>query len=427
MPLFGLNPSQVLFKLALVVVFLATGTANTLFAKWTDLLYANGTNPTVSHLFYHPFFQTNLMFLGEMFCLFAFEAILCFIKYSDNLFPEERQESARSTPIVWLIPAMCDLVSSSLIYIGLQLTSAASFQMIHGSVILFTGFLSVLFLKTKLYIRHWIGMLTIVTGLVIVGCGDYVWHRSHTSNHGKKWHAVIGDAFIIVSQLLSAIQSVVEEKFLKKFNVDPLKVVGWEGLFGFVMMFLAFMPMYYIPWHFTLNYNENNSSSEQVEARFEDAIDAFSMMFNNKFILISSIGVVVSIAIYNFTALTVIKKWNATTFIVLDSTRTMFVWGMTLILPGWQIFQPFQPAGYFLLVVGTFIYYNILFMPVYHWIKRKCNRRNHVHIEEEEGERDSLLGQSYNENQVQADDSATVVNDDDHDNEHTLFVHANRI
>ena len=105
----------------------------------------------------------------------------------------------------------------------------------------------------------------------------------------------------------------------------------------------------------------------------------------------------------------------------------MFVWGMTLILPGWQHFQPFQPAGYFLLVVGTFIYYNILFMPVYFWLKRKCNKRNHV--EEEEGEREPLLGQSNNENQVQAvsDDSTNVVNDDDHDDEHALFLHANRI
>ena len=73
-----------LFKFVVVIVFLSTGTANTLFAKWADLIHARGSNPTVSHLFDHPFYQTNLKFMGEMFCLFAFEALLYFIKCNNN-------------------------------------------------------------------------------------------------------------------------------------------------------------------------------------------------------------------------------------------------------------------------------------------------------------------------------------------------------
>lgn len=254
---------------AVVIVFLTTGTANTLFAKWADTIHARGTNPTVSHLFDHPFYQTNLMFMGEMFCLFAFEALLYFNKRNNNTIRNEHLESANSTPLVWVIPAVCDLLASSMVYIGLQLTSASSFQMIRGSVILFTGLLARLILNTKLRIHQWIGMVTIVIGLITVGCGDYLYHNE-ASIDNTKWHAVIGDALIIVSQLLTAFQLVVEEKFLKKFKVDPLKAVGWEGLFGFIIMFVAFMPLYYIPWHIPIASNR----VQQTTVRFEDVNDA---------------------------------------------------------------------------------------------------------------------------------------------------------
>ena len=307
---------------AVVIVFVTTGTANTLFAKWADTIHARGTNPTVSHLFDHPFHQTNLMFMGEMFCLFAFEALVYFTKRNNN---HEHLESANSsystplespnsTPLVWIIPAVCDLLASSMVYIGLQLTSASSFQMIRGSVIFFTGVLARLILNTKLHIHQWIGMVTIMIGLITVGCGDYLYH-SEASIDNTKWHAVIGDALIIVSQLLTAFQLVVEEKFLKKFNVDPLKAVGWEGLFGFIIMFVAFIPLYYIPWHIPIASNR----VQQTTIRFEDVNDAVAQMLSSSHLLIACIGVVLSIALYNFAGLTVTRKWNAASRIVLDS------------------------------------------------------------------------------------------------------------
>lgn len=49
------------------------------------------------------------------------------------------------------------------------------------------------------------------------------------------------------SQIVVAIQMVVEEKFVAQYDVHPLEGVGWEGLFGLCMMSTVLIVMYYLP------------------------------------------------------------------------------------------------------------------------------------------------------------------------------------
>ena len=392
--------NQKAFKFVIVVIFLTTGTTNTLFAKWADLQCADGTNPTVSHNFHHPFFQTNLMFIGEIMCLFAYEAIYCINKYHHRYnLPEGEQEKEKSTPLIWILPAVLDLLSTSLLYISLHMISAASFQMIRSSLILFTGLLSVLVLRTMLRAHHWIGMATIMTGLIVIACGDF------ESNDNSNRKAILGDALVLVSQLLTAIQVIAEEKLLKKFNVDPLKAAGWEGLFGFIIMSAAFIPMYYIPWDIS-----TTSVQENYTHRFEDAIDAFSMMLESRSLMIACIGSVLSIAIYNFAGLTVTRKWNASSRIVLDSSRTLFIWISSFALPifrlrDWKHMLGFHILGYFAIVAGTFVYYITAFQPFWLWLWRWYN---YGVINGNGNDRQRLLG----ENDAQPDDLTDSIGDD---------------
>ena len=55
------------------------------------------------------------------------------------------------------------------------------------------------------------------------------------------------DFLIIISQIITAIQNIIEEKLLKKYKVPPLQAVDWEGLFGFIIICLLLLPMYLIP------------------------------------------------------------------------------------------------------------------------------------------------------------------------------------
>lgn len=57
---------------------------------------------------------------------------------------------------------------------ALNMTSASSFQMLRGAVIIFTGLLSVAFLGRKLQPSQWVGIFITILGLVVVGLADFI-------------------------------------------------------------------------------------------------------------------------------------------------------------------------------------------------------------------------------------------------------------
>lgn len=76
--------------------------------------------------------------------------------------------------LIFLPPAMMDMVATSTMYIGLNLTFASSFQMLRGAVIVFTGLLSVAVLQRQLGTIKWTGIGFIISGLGVVGMSDLI-------------------------------------------------------------------------------------------------------------------------------------------------------------------------------------------------------------------------------------------------------------
>lgn len=59
-------------------------------------------------------------------------------------------------------------------------------------------------------------------------------------------YLIKGDLLIIMAQIIAATQMVVEEKFVSGSNVSPLQAVGWEGLFGFSILWENLIENYFI-------------------------------------------------------------------------------------------------------------------------------------------------------------------------------------
>lgn len=85
---------------------------------------------------------------------------------------EQEVGQGKYSPLLLLPPALCDVVASSIMYVGLTLTSASSYQMLRGSIMIFVGIFSWIFLKKKLEWFRWAGMLVILSGLIVVGLSD---------------------------------------------------------------------------------------------------------------------------------------------------------------------------------------------------------------------------------------------------------------
>ncbi|XP_007191356.1 solute carrier family 35 member F6 isoform X3 [Balaenoptera acutorostrata] len=294
------------YQLFLAGLMLVTGSINTLSAKWADNFVAPGCGGSQEHSFQHPFLQAVGMFLGEFSCLAAFYLLWCRAAGHPDTSADPQQPF---NPLLFLPPALCDMTGTSIMYVALNMTSASSFQMLRGAVIIFTGLFSVTFLGRRLALSQWLGILATIAGLVVVGLADLL--SKHDSQHklsevitgvagvgipglpctesldkafyelccppspegGHVGHQLMwtctcsrGDLLIIMAQIIVSIQMVLEEKFVYKHNVHPLRAVGTEGLFGFVILSLLLVPMYYIP---------AGSFSGNPRGTLEDALDAF--------------------------------------------------------------------------------------------------------------------------------------------------------
>lgn len=280
-------------------------------------------------------------------------------------------------PLLFLPPAMCDMMGTSIMYVALNMTSASSFQMLRGAVIIFTGLLSVAFLRRHLAASQWLGIVITILGLVIVGLSDLF--SGHQDDTRKLSDVITGDLLIIIAQIIVAVQMVLEEKFVYKHDVHPLRAVGTEGLFGFFILSLLLIPMYFII------VGDFSNNPRHV---LEDALDAFCQIGHQPLILLALLGNTVSIAFFNFAGISVTKEISATTRMVLDSLRTLIIWVVSLGL-GWEQFHGLQVLGFLVLLLGTALY-NGLHRPLLTRIPF-CARMVNVQEESNPGERESLL------------------------------------
>ncbi|XP_047113740.1 solute carrier family 35 member F6 [Schistocerca piceifrons] len=353
------------YQIVLAVVLVVTGSINTLTTKWADRMTAKGSDG-VERKFDHPFVQSCAMFLGEMLCLLAFEIISC-IYYSrtENVEEPSILRGRRDyNPFVLLPPALCDMVATSVMYIGLNLTNASSFQMLRGAVIVFVGIFSRIFLHRILTIREWIGILFVILGLVVVSLSDL--GSDSSGSTGGTTNVILGDVLIIGAQIIAATQMVLEEKFVSGLDIPPMQAVGWEGVFGLVIMGLLQIPFYYI--HVPPPFSDNASSS------LEDVPDAFAQMADNNLILVALLGTVVSIAFFNFAGISTTKEISATTRMILDSVRTLVIWIGSVSFQ-WQSFHYLQVIGFIILLLGMCLYNNILVPQAFNKIKAMICRR----------------------------------------------------
>lgn len=340
------------YQVFLALLLVTCGSINTISTKWTDKIKSYGKDDKTLREFNHPFVQACIMFMGEFLCVVVFKILFCRLQRKNDGSEDQHtltKGNRNFSQFILMPPAMCDLIATSTMYVGLTLTYASSFQMLRGSVIIFVALFSKIFLGRQLGSRRWIGILFIATGLAIVGVSDML----SNDNKGDTTKILIGDCLIVLAQIITATQMTYEEKYVGSLNIPSLQAVGWEGIFGFVVLSILLVPMYFI--HVPSVFSNN------PRGVLEDAIDAFYMIKHNYLLLVPITGTVFSIAFFNFAGISVTKEISATTRMVLDSIRTIVIWSVSLAI-GWQNFHPLQLLGFASLLFGMCIYNDIIVM-----------------------------------------------------------------
>ena len=314
------------------------------------------------------------MFVGEALCLVVYGIMRFQEKRNQNSEQEEMLKSPgmASAEITGLktdinvlllaIPAIFDILASSLMFVALTRVAASVYQMMRGGIVVITAILSVLFLKRKQYRHHIFGILLILAGIVIVGVASVVFSKDDKKsddegeNEGGGGTDAVGIIMLIISQLFAGSLFIVEEKLLGNYYLHPLKVVGWEGIWGLTIYIILLIIFQQINCDMALC---------TETGKLEDTLFAFEQMGDNAVLVVLIVGGILSIAFFNFFGVSVTKNASAAQRSTIDTSRTAIIWIFFLIYKGdgHEDFIWLQLVGFIVLIFGTLIYNEILVLP----------------------------------------------------------------
>ena len=368
----GLSPLAVYTLMGLMIL---TGSINTISNKLQN------DSVSLGRKYNHVWFITFCMFFGEIFCFIVYlfntsggdskkTPLVDESQIKDEEFTKELPEA---TPFNLIIPALCDFFGSTLMTFGLSMMAGSIYQMFRGSLIIFTAIFSVIFLKNKLYKHHFLALFFVISGLMLVGLSSELFppdNDPECGSGGDSKTSITGIILVIIAQLFSATQFIVEEKFMKNYKCHPLKAVGWEGIWGASFYLIFLIIFQFIPcgdnWNTDLR-KDICSQNEAGEYLLENSIFAFKQMGNDGKLLFYVILYIFSIALFNFVGISVTKYASSPARAVVDTIRTIFVW-LFFLLPivnkcNREHFNWLQLVGFVILVLGTVIYNEVLVLP----------------------------------------------------------------
>lgn len=270
---------------------------------------------------------------------------------SDSRHPKPLPEDDSRIPLRgWKIlllaaPSSCDIAGTTLMNVGLLFVAASIYQMTRGALVLFVGLFSVLFLRRKLHLYQWSALFIVVLGVAIVGLSGALFSgdsdhditqdgsASNAVSHGlmqarvvartpEAVQAIIGVLLIAAAQIFTATQFVLEEWILENYAMEPIHVVGWEGVFGFLVTVVGMVIMYLAV-----------GRTDAGRYGYFDVKQGLHEVLNNRAVAISSLFIMISIGYVLILLLNFIFPPSPLTFVLVASTSSVCLSPALCLLP----------------------------------------------------------------------------------------------
>ncbi|TNV78785.1 hypothetical protein FGO68_gene844 [Halteria grandinella] len=332
--------------------------------------------------FDHPFIQSFLCCIGEMMAFIVLavknrvekkknvqkDTVLLHngkdqIQSFDESATMQTEQQVEIKKYLFAIPAWLDMTESVLKNIATTMIAASIVQMLRGSVFIYCALLGLFFLKKPLYRHHFFAMMPILGGLVLVGIAFYL--KSDQSKTYSFSDMLLGFILLQIGQIFGAFAFVAEEKFLGEYeDLDPLVVVGWEGVWGF-LLWLILLPIF-----------QNIPCDNKLictNGVIEDTVGAIDDYAANPTLIILSIALILDVSLLNIAGVNVTKYGSSAQRTTCDLLRNMFVWVFFLFVPIYnaqtdsyqyiEMFSMFQFFGFIVLTFGVLVYNEIVVLP----------------------------------------------------------------
>lgn len=279
------------------------------------------------------------------------------------LLKEAAKPVQRSSPALMAIPACCDIFATGLCSVAFLYIPASVWQLLRGGEMVCTAVLSVV-MGRHLYAYQWMGVCVCVLGIFFVGLAGVLGDASATKSEGDSSSSVtfmFGVGLTLFAQILQAGQMVCEEWLLKDMDMPSLQIIGWEGIWGgMIMLLFAFPVLYLLP----------GSDSGHVE----DEYNSIYMLSGSSTILLALCGYLCACSTYNMVGIAVTGALSATHRVLLDAVRTAIIWSFGLVVhycidptssfgESWTSFSCIEVLGFSVLVLGQLVYGGLLRIP----------------------------------------------------------------
>lgn len=360
-----------LLTAAYVMALLATGSLNTISMKIAFSISGVGVDGE-AEVFQKPWFITFVMFVAMTAALLfdrslwpcgkasktAAQVPLIAVHGAHGDSYHSHQMSWRKKVLFVAIPSVFDIIATGLCCMGFLYIPPSVWQLLRGAEMVFAAIFAVGCLGRRLFAFHWLGLLFCVAGIVLVGLAS-VWGEDSaraakgTDSEGA-WIVLFGMGLALLGQVVQAAQVVAEEWLLKDVDLPGLQIVGFEGLWGGLIMLSVVFPLLY-------------ALPGSDHGHFEDEADAVAVLSSNWKLLGIIAIYTFSCGTYNVAGLAVTGALSAVHRVMLEALRTSIVWGFGLTVhyavdkhsPLGEVWTPYsilEVVGFFILVLGQAVY-----------------------------------------------------------------------
>jgi drug/metabolite transporter (DMT)-like permease len=357
------------------------GSLNTITTKIQFTMKSTGLCDDDGERFRKPWFGTFNMFAGMMLALVAQRlfSLLCrrrktsmeaslldqspvpdFSSPGADLNISEATLSYRQKVFFVCIPSAFDLVATGLSQVGMLFLPASVWQMLRGCEIVFAAMLAVTCLKREMFAFNWLGLFLCIIGVTLVSLSN-IWGGSAEPGIGDKSQLILGMTMVVLGQVVQAAQVIAEEWLLKDVDLPEVEIIGYEGMWGLILMIVIAFPVLWL-------------LKGSDCGHMEDPFDSLAMIYNSPKLLGMVLLYIFSCATYNVTGIAVTGSLSAVHRTMLEASRTSLIWvfGLTvhyyvddksLFGETWTPYSWLQLLGFVVLMVGQSVYGEMLKVP----------------------------------------------------------------
>lgn len=354
-----MGSASFLKKAIILTIFFVSGAFSAILTNILYNLNAKGFHNIIKP-FQKPWFQGWGMFLGMSLLILDTP----FIK-NCRCPPYKIGGTVRGWGLFRLvsIPALCDLSATLLQNIAFLYLKPSIWQMMRGSILLFTALFAIFYRHKKLVLVDWIGVITTIVGITVVGLSS-IFNDSDDSANLKNVSTamqVLSMFFIVIAQGLQAFQTIVEEELLHDVDATESEIVSYEGIWGLFFSTFIAMPI------------ANITPESAGEGIYENSLESFYMIFHSWRIMIATICYVIVIVGYNQSGMMITEFSTAIHRNIYEALRSIAVWLLSVIFyyafpslgAGEQLnlMSLVQLLGFSISILGSFIYNRVIKFP----------------------------------------------------------------